>query len=754
MAITSKPLSIANVVNGKSPFTHYAWAWNSLGTDRFTQTYPNDNKLRTTTSTSTIVGTGASNQTDARTNYLMVTTPFNTLWDGVVVGDTFTFSCDVTIAGSGFAGQFRAQTSKDPYIGMNPYYKITKAETVRVAFTGVVTQGLLDSTTVNTIQLRYDNVPTTVSLTVSKPKLEIGSVATPYTPAPSEDQTNAYPLYQGFYTDNTATGSTNPQKYTWQRIRGNDGADGKDGVAGKDGVGLSSTSITYAQSASGTTPPTTGWSAQVPTLIKGQYLWTKTVWTYTDASTETGYTVSYNAKDGNNGTDGIAGKDGVGISSTIVEYAASASGTVKPTSGWSTTIPAVSQGQYLWTRTTWKYTDSTSEQGFSVARQGVNGQNGQDAPYVTAVQVQYAQSLDGVTPPTSGWVNDKPTRDMGYWQWQRVRDVFSNGTYGTWVATSVYYGRDAIIVSATEPNPKVDNMLWQKPSDPNVLMWNGSAWVQWGISIDNIVADNAVIKNGKFQRLDGVEVWASVFGSPYVSNAGDERDYIGNYALENRGTFTIDDGMITNRYTVHRKDTGEQIGQGRSYYNNLSLTFTESRYNYNVSTSEPTHTWNLSYGIDGIQGVDSRSSYTGARMDINDMLHERTYDNQIELKADYEPYGTVANGQFPLAERHGRIVELFGAVKNTKVIPASGARTILNEPLPVWARPRSVVRRIQQGSGSNRFLLEIYPDGTISVARYGTGSYIDIPVGAWINIGCTYTGGDVFKSPFEFLPDD
>ncbi|MRB84956.1 hypothetical protein GH851_30970, partial [Bacillus thuringiensis] len=43
MAITSKPLSIANVVNGKSPFTHYAWSWSQLGTDRFTQLYPNDN---------------------------------------------------------------------------------------------------------------------------------------------------------------------------------------------------------------------------------------------------------------------------------------------------------------------------------------------------------------------------------------------------------------------------------------------------------------------------------------------------------------------------------------------------------------------------------------------------------------------------------------------------------------------------------------------------------------------------------------
>ena len=76
---------------------------------------------------------------------------------------------------------------------------------------------------------------------------------------------------------------------------------------GDDGVGVTSTVITYANSTSGTTAPSTGWTSSVPTLIKGQYLWTKTVWTYTDTSSKTGYSVSYNSKDGTNGTDGTSG---------------------------------------------------------------------------------------------------------------------------------------------------------------------------------------------------------------------------------------------------------------------------------------------------------------------------------------------------------------------------------------------------------------------------------------------------------------
>ncbi|PAK65899.1 hypothetical protein B8W94_13550, partial [Lactococcus lactis] len=177
--------------------------------------------------------------------------------------------------------------------------------------------------------------------------------------------------------------STNPTDYTWSLIRGNDGkdgADGHDGRAGKDGVGLKNTVITYAISTSGTTAPNTGWTSSVPSLVKGQYLWTKTVWTYTDNSSETGYSVTYIAKDGNNGHDGIAGKDGVGIKTTTITYAGSTSGTTAPSSGWTSTVPTVAAGSYLWTKTLWTYTDNSFETGYSVAKMGNNGTPGPQGP--------------------------------------------------------------------------------------------------------------------------------------------------------------------------------------------------------------------------------------------------------------------------------------------------------------------------------------------------------------------------------------
>lgn len=80
-----------------------------------------------------------------------------------------------------------------------------------------------------------------------------------------------------------------------------------DGIAGKDGVGIKTTTITYAGSTSGTTAPTSGWNSQVPNVPAGQYLWTKTVWAYTDNTIETGYSVG---KMGNTGPAGPPGSNG------------------------------------------------------------------------------------------------------------------------------------------------------------------------------------------------------------------------------------------------------------------------------------------------------------------------------------------------------------------------------------------------------------------------------------------------------------
>lgn len=226
---------------------------------------------------------------------------------------------------------------------------------------------------------------------------------------------------------------------------GADGQDGKDGIAGKDGIGIKSTAVTYALADSGDTAPTTGWTATIPTLTKGRYLWTKSVWTYTDNSTETGYSVTYVAKDGNNGTDGIAGKDGVGIKATNIEYVGSTSGTVKPTTGWATTIPTVAAGAFLWTRTTLTYTDNTTEQVFSVAKMGNTGATGpkgndgvagKDGKGIKATAITYQASTNGTTAPTGTWSANVPTVAKGSFLWTRTIWTYTDNTTETGYAVA------------------------------------------------------------------------------------------------------------------------------------------------------------------------------------------------------------------------------------------------------------------------------------------------------------------------------
>lgn len=176
-----------------------------------------------------------------------------------------------------------------------------------------------------------------------------------------------------FYSDGTSEQGFSVAKMGEQGPKGDRG---NDGIPGKNGIGIRNTSVLYGLSASETVPPT-AWYQNPPSLVKGQWFWTKTVWAYTDNTTETGYQKTYVARDGNDGNNGIAGKDGVGIRSTTITYAQGTSGTVAPTSGWNSQVPNVPAGQFLWTKTVWTYTDNTNETGYSVSKIGERGPQGE-----------------------------------------------------------------------------------------------------------------------------------------------------------------------------------------------------------------------------------------------------------------------------------------------------------------------------------------------------------------------------------------
>lgn len=98
----------------------------------------------------------------------------------------------------------------------------------------------------------------------------------------------------------------------------------------------------------------TSWSSASPAWEQGKYVWMRT--------TTNGLTYTYTCIQGAQGKDGAAGKDGTngkdgkdGTSVTVskVEYGTSASASTQPSS-WSQTVPtSISQGTWLWVKTTY-----------------------------------------------------------------------------------------------------------------------------------------------------------------------------------------------------------------------------------------------------------------------------------------------------------------------------------------------------------------------------------------------------------------
>ncbi|MGG8343702.1 phage tail protein [Streptococcus uberis] len=86
--------------------------------------------------------------------------------------------------------------------------------------------------------------------------------------------------------------------------------DGVNGSKGADGNGIASTAIAYQAGTSATVAPTGTWVTDPPNVPAGQFLWTRTIFTYTDKTTKTIYSVSRQGQDGAKGADGINGKDG------------------------------------------------------------------------------------------------------------------------------------------------------------------------------------------------------------------------------------------------------------------------------------------------------------------------------------------------------------------------------------------------------------------------------------------------------------
>lgn len=257
-----------------------------------------------------------------------------------------------------------------------------------------------------------------------------------------------------------AQGATGPQ-----------GDNGPQGPAGSSGRGIKTITEYYLVSSAktGITTASSGWSTSVPTMTAtNKYLWNYEKFTFTDNTTATttpkiigiygdkGATGATGPQGpqgnagatgpqgpqgatgpkGPQGATGATGPQGVtgnGIKSITNYYLATASGSgvSASTSGWTTTVQAITASKkYLWNYEVVTYT---------------NGSTYQSAPCII------------------GAYGDK-------------------GATGATGAT----GPSGIIVSSTAPsNPKV-GQLWQTASGQPIKRWDGSRWVIHYIAVENL----------------------------------------------------------------------------------------------------------------------------------------------------------------------------------------------------------------------------------------------------------------------------
>ena len=267
-------------------------------------------------------------------------------------------------------------------------------------------------------------------------------------PTLSSQMTETPSTYIGTYVDSAQADSTDPKKYTWSRFQGLQGPQGTQGIPGTNGTNGKTSYLHIKYSNDGGKTFTGNGGEDV-----GTYIGTCVDYNQSDPASVRSYKwAKIKGENGQDGQDGADGQDGVGIKSITKYYLASerSTGITASTYGWTTTMQTMTESKkYLWSYETIAYTDGSSTKTTPIII-GVHGQNGAD-------------------------------------------------------------GDSGIIVSPTPPeNPRV-GQLWQAASGEPIKRWDGSKWVIYYISVENlnvetlsaIAANLGTVTAGLIKSLDG-----------------------------------------------------------------------------------------------------------------------------------------------------------------------------------------------------------------------------------------------------------
>lgn len=276
--------------------------------------------------------------------------------------------------------------------------------------------------------------------------------------------------------------------------------------------------------------------------------------------------------DSNNTFWRLQSKDGRGIQDTEITYQGGVSGTVPPTGEWTTTIPVVPQGTYLWTRTITTYTDGSENTAYSVSLQGLNFTQ-VDRDDITAIQAVIPSSASATNLlATEAFVNSSLNSMAAFYiTYNAAGDAFPTKASLTGATTFYNAGKvriptqnDYATVLSDESRPANANGTY--PTTRYVYQGGTYPNGQWDLSFvvnstsftqAQLNALNSGITSALVTKLNGIETGAQKNPTNYVT-IDTTQDIIGVKRFKNSiiaAPVLIGDTLDTIRNTAYGYDT-------------------------------------------------------------------------------------------------------------------------------------------------------------------------------------------------------
>lgn len=350
-------------------------------------------------------------------------------------------------------------------------------------------------------------------------------------------------------------------------------------------------------------------------------------------------TKRFNVAKAKAGTNGAAGR---GISSVTVSYALSKQGGTPPSSGWQTSMPSLTAGSYLWTRTVTAYTDnSPSTTSYSVGligengKDGDNGANGNDGIGIKNTEIRYQKGISGTTPPIGTWSATIPAVQPGEYLWTRTKLTYTDDSKNISYSVGMMgqtglqgiqgekgeNGIDGVsnyfhIRYSSKENPQTESDMLETPND------------YIGTYVDEVKEDSKNPADYQWTRFRGLQGETGEKGIPGEKGA---------------------DGVTYYLHIKYMSDADHLEYTKNPNNPNITLSETPLQYigqyvdtNEADSTSPKDYKWSKIEGTDGADGENARVYFVESSTDIVRLQSDGTVSPGT---VTFSLYSRVGNGQ-------------------------------------------------------------------------------------------------------------